>query len=57
MDSNQSPRKAFLFFQHMKAEKFVVSTAQLYKQSADTEGQKEILFWGLFKGGPHPNFS
>ena len=40
---------AFLFFLLMKAEKCEVS-AQLYRQSAHTEGQKEMLFRGLFMG-------
>ena len=40
---------AFLFFHQMKAEKCVVS-AQLYKQSAYTQLQKEMYFLGLSMG-------
>ena len=42
--------KVFLFFHQKKAEKCELSV-QMYRQSAHTEGQKEMLFLGLKMGG------
>ena len=44
------PWKSIFFLQQMKAEKCVASV-QLYRQSAHTEGQNDMLFQGLFMDG------